>query len=47
VSQVDAEVRDKLVRYVRRVCPPWMAALREDLVQMAAVKLIRTASDKE
>ena len=47
MNEVDAEVRAKLVRYVRRVCPAWLAPQKEDLVQMAAIKLLRTASDKE
>lgn len=47
MNEVDAELRAKLVRFVARVCPPWLAAQREDLVQMAAIKLMRTASDKE
>lgn len=47
MNEVDAEVRAQLVRYVGRVCPAWLSPHREDLVQMAAVKLMRTASDKE
>lgn len=41
---VDLDVRDRLARAVGRVCPPWLAPHREDLVQMAVVKLLRTRS---
>lgn len=44
---IDADVRAVLVRAVWRFCPPWLSAHRDDLVQMAAVKLIRSGSDAE
>jgi len=47
VNEVDGEIREKLVRYVRRVAPPWLRDQTDDLVQMAAIKLMRTASEKE
>lgn len=47
MNEVDSTIREKLVRFVRRVSPPWMRDHGDDLVQMAAIKLMRTASDKE
>jgi RNA polymerase sigma factor (sigma-70 family) len=47
VNEVDGAIRDKLVRYVRRVSPVWLRDQADDLVQMAAIKLMRTASDKD
>ena len=40
-SKDDAEaLRETLERAVTRVCPPWMAAHRDDLVQAAMLKLL-------
>ena len=46
-TEIDADVRAVLERAVRRVCPVWLQSQREDLVQMAAIKLIRSSSDAE
>lgn len=43
---VDADVRERLAYHVRRVCPAWMDGQREDLVQVALVKLLRTTSER-
>ncbi len=47
MNEVDSTIRSKLVRFVRRVSPPGMRDHGDDLVQLAAIKLMRTASDKE
>ena len=47
MNEVNSEIRAKLLSYVRRVSPVWLADHRDDLAQMAAIKLMRTASDKE
>lgn len=36
-----AELRSRLVGAVRRVCPPWLAADAEDLVQDALIRLVQ------
>lgn len=38
-----ARLRARLVRAVARVCPPWLANDREDIVQTALVKLMGSA----
>jgi RNA polymerase sigma-70 factor (ECF subfamily) len=38
---LDAEVRGRLSRAVRRFAPPWMGDRVEDLVQTAAVRILR------
>jgi RNA polymerase sigma-70 factor (ECF subfamily) len=35
------ELRQTLMRVVRRVCPAWLAAQREDVVQGALIRVIR------
>ena len=47
MREIDAEVRETLVLMVRRVCPRWMADDLDDLVQMAAMRLLRSESDAE
>jgi RNA polymerase sigma-70 factor, ECF subfamily len=47
LNEVTNEIRDKLVQYVRRVSPPYLSDQRDDLVQMAAIKLMRTASEMD
>ena len=37
--------RTLLVRYVRRFCPAWLRNEEEDLVQMAAVRVMRAGSE--
>lgn len=36
-----AKMHEILTEAVRRVCPPWLAARREDIVQAALVKVLR------
>ncbi len=47
MNEVDGEIREKLLRFVRRVSPPWLRDHSDDLVQMASIKLMRTASELE
>lgn len=42
-----AELRDRLVSTVRRICPAWMADRREDLVQVALLKVMAIARKSE
>lgn len=44
---IDAETRAQMVACMRRVCPTWLADQRDDLVQMACVKLMRSKSEAE
>jgi RNA polymerase sigma factor (sigma-70 family) len=39
--QIDAEMRARLAKAVRRVCPDWMRDEEDDLVQMSVMRLIR------
>jgi RNA polymerase sigma factor (sigma-70 family) len=41
---VDGDTRARLARAVGRVCPSWLSPHREDLVQMAVIKLLRSHS---
>lgn len=45
MNELDAEIRDKLLRHVRRIAPFWLREQCDDLAQMAAMKLMRTQSD--
>ncbi len=38
----DAEVWQKLHQFVHRISPPWLGDQRDDLTQMAAVKVLRS-----
>lgn len=42
-----AELRAELVKAVGRICPPWLANEREDIVQNALSKLMDTAARAE
>ena len=42
-----AELRDRLVSAVRRLCPAWMADRREDLVQVALLKVMAISRKSE
>jgi RNA polymerase sigma-70 factor (ECF subfamily) len=41
------ELRGRLVEAVGRVCPPWLAAQREDIVQTALVRVTRLLGARE
>jgi RNA polymerase sigma-70 factor (ECF subfamily) len=36
------DIRDRLVRSVRRVCPPWLRSRSEDIVQDALVRVLES-----
>lgn len=36
------EIRDRLVRSVRRVCPPWLRSRSEDIVQNALLRVLES-----
>lgn len=41
MTELDAEIRDRLAKAVRRVCPDWMRDEEDDLVQMSVMRLLR------
>lgn len=45
--ELDAATRDRLVVAVRKVCPAWLREHQEDLVQMTAMKLLRSSAEIE
>ncbi len=42
-----AELRAQLEHAVRRICPPWLAGHREDLVQVALLRIVEIARKSE
>lgn len=42
-----AALRRRIAEAVARVCPPWLAAHREDIVQNALVQLLRAGNPRE
>ena len=42
---VDEDTRRRLARAVATYCPAWLADSRDDLVQMAAIKVLRSSGD--
>ena len=46
-TDIDAEARAQLDRAVSRVCPPWLREYRDDLVQMSAMKILRTQGETD
>jgi len=46
-SPADVDDRTLMARYVRRYCPAWLAEQREDLVQMALVRVLRAGATVE
>lgn len=42
-----APLRAQLLHAVRRVCPPWLAAQREDIVQAALLRVLKTLEGRE
>ena len=45
--EVDADTRHRMERAVGRLCPGWLSPHRDDLVQMALIKLLRSSSSHE
>ncbi len=46
-GRVDDQVMDQLASATRRLCPAWLREQRDDLVQMAAMKLLRSRTKAE
>lgn len=44
---IDGDLRDRMAKAVRRVCPDWMRDEEDDLVQMAIMRLMRGGMPKE
>ncbi|HEX3129590.1 MAG TPA: sigma factor, partial [Thermoanaerobaculia bacterium] len=42
-----AELREEIVRAVRKLCPRWLASRAEDLVQVAMVKILELRQRRE
>jgi len=42
-----APLRAQLLHAVQRVCPPWLAAQREDIVQAALLRVLKTLEGRE